>query len=907
MQNREWYREKTEYILDYFNSSSSGLSNHYVNKNREEWGDNSLSGNKNRGWFNIYLSQLNSPLVYILIIASILMIFLGDLVDAGIILGVVLVNTIVGGIQEGKAEDTLNTLKKVVKSYANVVRNGTQKVIEDIDLVPGDIILLKDGSLVPADAKLIEATDLKVNQSALTGESEVVIKNAADLPGSDLSFNDQDNMVFRGTYVTSGLAKAVVVRTGKNTLIGEISEKLGEIDSEVPLKRRIKDLSHLILAIVFLLSLILMVVGIYRGYETIDMLLTVVAVAVSAIPESLPLVVTLVLASGVWRMSKRKVLVKRLQAVEALGQAKVVAVDKTGTITKNQMTVGKVYVNGRYLDVTGEGYNCIGDIMENGEKANISLGLGDHTLIDPDLDIVAKVSIFTAIADFDTSDDNNWKLKLGDPTEAALKVFGCKLGINKNELLNRFPQISEIPFDLKNKYHAAVNQIGDKKLFSIAGGPETIINKCSYIWDDGKRRKMTPGEIKKLDAVINQLSGEGYRILALAANFNPAKNVSEDNLPNLTFVGFVGISDAIRAEVYDAVKEVKEANMRTVMITGDHAKTAEAVARKVGIFNDGDIVLTGDEIDQLDDESLQNLLGKVTVFARVSPDNKMRIIEGYKKRGDIVAMTGDGINDALSLVAADLGVAMGQNGTEVAREAADLVLTDDNFGNIVNAAREGRNIYWIIRKSSLYLLSTNTAELLVIVVAVLVGLPLPLLATQILWLNLVTDTFLVTSLVGEPQEKDLMNDIYRRESGSLIDSMMIYRIVSIALLITVFTLYLFTGYLDGPMEKAWTISLTTLAVFQWFNILNIKSHYRSVFSKETFNNKYLFIGIVGAVALHSFAIYTPFMQALLKTTGLSWSEWQMILSFAFVVIIVEEIRKLVYRNSGKYLIKEKTA
>jgi Ca2+-transporting ATPase len=895
MNQREWYRENVADIMKFFNSGARGLTDNAVSENRSKYGQNTLNVESKRGVLSIIVNQLNSPLVYILILSSILVMILGDYVDAAIIFIIVVVNTIVGAIQEGRAENTLDALKKVIKSYANVIRNGEEVTIEDTELVPGDIVILKDGSLVPADARIIESNELKVNQSALTGESEPVVKEVGNIAATNLGFNEQKNMVFRGTYIISGLAKAVVVRTGPKTLIGQISDKLTKIDSEIPLKKKIRKISNLLLGVVGIISLLVFAVGIYRGHDFLEMLITVVAISVSAIPESLPLIVTLVLASGVWRMSQKKVLVKRLQAVEALGQAKIIAVDKTGTLTKNQMTVGEMYVNNRYIKVSGEGYNNQGGFSEKNGVIVVNKDENCY-LDDPDVDLMTKISTFTAIADFDRSEQNNWRLEMGDPTEAALKVLGEKAGFTKTELENRFPKILEIPFSLKTKFHATINQIDNKKMMSVAGSPEVLLEMCDTVWDNGRRKKLTVTERNKLEAVINQFSGEGYRVLALAANFNPPKSSSSNNMPKLTFVGFVGIIDAIRHEVFESVAQAKKANMKVVMITGDHVKTAEAIAKKVGIFHKGDLVMSGHQIDQLDDEAFSHIIGKVSVFARVSPDNKLRIIEAFKSRGDIVAMTGDGINDALSLVAADLGVAMGQNGTEVAREAADLVLTDDNFGNIIHAAEEGRNIYWIIRKAILYLLSTNTGELLVITLAIFAGLPLPLLATQILWINLVTDSFLAASLAMEPKEDNLMDEIYRREGGKLIDRMMITRILIISSLMTFATLYLFIGSLDGPMEKAWTISMTTLTVFQWFNIFSIKSHHKTIFSWKTFNNKYLIGGLVMAASMHLFAVYHPFMQKVLHTAALSWSEWRIILILAFLAIMVEEGRKVFYKK-----------
>ncbi len=893
---REWYREEILNVLSFFNSSLEGLNEESLENNKSIYGDNVLRFEKKRRLIDIIFSQLNSPLVYVLIIASGIMTFLEKPLDAGIVLFIVILNTVIGTIQEGRAENTLEALKKIIKGYAVVIRNGKEIVIEDSELVPGDIISLKDGSIIPADARIIEANKLKVNQSSLTGESEPVLKTAEKETKSNLNFNDQNNMLFRGTYVISGLSRAVVVRTGADTLIGEISKKLIDIDTEIPLKKKIKQLSTVILWVVFIASTLLFSVGIIRGISPWDMALVAVAISVSAIPSSLPVIVTLVLASGVWRMSQKNVLVKRLQAVEALGQAKVIAVDKTGTITKNQMTVGKIFVNDRYIDVKGVGYNTSGGFYEHNRKIKLNHLSGDSVLEDADLDLVGKISTFTAIAEFNTSDEDNWKLDLGDPTEAALKILGLKMGMEKAELEDRFLKIHEIPFSMKTKLHATVNVIGNQKILSVAGGPEGILERCGSIWSNGKRKNLDIEEKNKLESVVNKFSSDGYRILALAMSINPPKDINEEALPSLTFVGFVGISDAIRPEVFDSVKKAKAANMKVVMITGDYTKTAESIARQVGIFHDGDKILTGQEISNLSVESLSHVLDNVTVFARVSPDDKLKIIKAFRANGDIVAMTGDGINDALSLVAADLGVSMGQNGTEVAREASDIVLIDDNFGNIISAAEEGRHIFWIIKKVINHLLSANTGELITITLAILIGLPLPLLATQVIWLNMVTDTFLVSSLAVDPKEKNIMSNIYRQSGSSLFDRVILTRILIVSSVMATTTLYLFYLNVGGDMTKAWTISLTMLTAFQALNIYNVKSHYKSIFSKSTFNNKFLILGSLTAIALHLFAIYNPFMQRILSTTSLGVRDWLIIIPLALIIIVVEEIRKFIYRN-----------
>jgi len=886
---KEWYREQVKDVLFFFNTSAErGLTEARVLDQRRKFGENVLSEEKTRSVRDIFISQFKSPLIYVLIVAVVIVLILGDYVDGGIILFIIFLNSFIGTIQEGRAQNTLAALKKVVKSYATVIRNGEEKRIPDHELVPGDIVLLKDGEAVGADARVVESNSLKINESSLTGESSVVLKNIEPIAATSLSATDQENMVFRGTYVVSGLAKVVVVRTGVLTVIGKISRKLTALNIDVPLKKNINNLSKLLVIKVAIASVVIFFVGLAADYNLVEMFTTVVAVAVSAIPESLPVVVTLVLATGVWRMSRQKVLVKRLQAVEALGQANVIALDKTGTITKNQMVVEKIYVDGRTFEVSGLGYEPVGKMTENKKGINPSRNTG--------LDLVLKISSFTAIAEIDRrKDDGEWVLEYGDPTEAALLVLAKKFGYDKDRLLMKYPQILEIPFNMKNKHHTTVNSIGNGKMLSVAGGPEVILSECSKVFKNGQTKKMSEADKAEVENALVKLSKEGYRILALAMHAKPPQNINPDNLPDLTFVGFVAITDAIRPEVESSVKSVRAAGMRVLMITGDFVDTAKAIAKKVGIFRAGDRVITGVEMKEMDDKQLESVLEKATVFARVTPGDKLRIIEAYKRRGQTIAMTGDGVNDALSLVAADLGVSMGKMGTEVAREASDIILLDDKFGNIVNAAEEGRNIYWTVRKSILYLLSTNLGELLVIIVALFVGLPLPLLATQIIWLNLVTDTFLVAALAVDTKEENLMNRTFRKPSKYIVDWFMGLRILMVSILMTIVTLWMFKQYVNIDMVKAWTVSLTILTVFQWYNIFNVRSAKNTIFSKDLFSNKYILLGLVAAIFLHLLAIYTPFMQKILHTTTLNWTEWGTILVITLSIVIIEEIRKFFYR------------
>lgn len=889
--DRSWYKKDIEEIYSEFNSGFGGLSSEAVITNRAAYGENILEQTKKITFLTIFLSQFKSAFIYVLLIACLIVFLLGEYLDASIILFIILLNSIIGSIQEGKAQNTLATLKSYVEGKATVLRGGKYVVIPDHEVVPGDILILKDGETVTADARVIEANNVEVNESALTGETEVVSKSSNSIQGAVENVGDIHNMVFKGTQVMSGIGRAIVVSTGHDTEIGKIASKLDELHKDIPLKKNIENLSYLLIVVVVGVSILIFFSGLLHGITFKEMFITVVAIAVSAIPESLPVVVTLVLATGFWRMSKKNALVKRLQAVEALGQAKVLALDKTGTITKNQMTVEMLYIDGTEYMVSGSGYGPEGELRHQGHSVLPSTDEG--------ISLAAKISSFTAIAEVAYDEDTKvWKLLLGDPTEAALKVFGSKMGMAKEKLLEQYPQTYEIPFDLHTKHHASINEVDGKSFFSTAGSPEVLLSASRYIWKDGQQKEISSKDLSEVKRDIRRVSGDGYRILALACDFEPPKpqEIDPENLKGLTFIGFVAIRDAIRPEVHQSLGLVKKAGLKPVMITGDYLDTAKAVASSVGIYKEGDQVITGSEVDDLSIEELSKKLGNVTVFARVSPEHKMKIIEGYKARGEIIAMTGDGINDSLSLVAADLGVAMGGIGTEVAKEAADIILLDDNFGTIATAVEEGRSIYSTIRKSILYLLSTNLGEILVIGIAVVLGLPLPLLATQIIWLNMVTDSFLVASLALEPKERGLLQANFRKPTKYLIDKLMGWRIGIIGGVMTLGTLALFILYLPDGYVKATTVALTVLTVFQWFNVFNVRSHTESVFSKGFFANKYLILSLGIVILLQLFAVYTPFMQQVLHTTALSLFDWIIILLVGVVIVIVEEVRKMIYRK-----------
>ncbi|OGD69917.1 hypothetical protein A3D09_03420 [Candidatus Collierbacteria bacterium RIFCSPHIGHO2_02_FULL_49_10] len=887
MQQISWHTKTVPEVLLVLRSREHGLTKEEATERFQEYGFNKLPEGKVDGLLLIFLRQFKSPLIYILFAAAGIVFAMGEVIDASIIFAVLLFNAIVGTIQEGKAQNTLLALKKFAETSATVLRSGMELIVSDTEVMPGDIIVLQEGEKVPADARIIFSNTLKVDEASLTGESEPVTKTDTVMPADNLPVADQKNMVFKGTHILSGNGTAVVVATGLATEIGKIAQKISSIDTEIPLKANIRYLSRVIIIMVAVISTSLIVLGVLSGKSIKEMFTTAVALSVSIIPEGLPIVMTLVLATGVRRMSKRNVLMKRLQAVEALGQTKIIAVDKTGTLTRNEMVIQRVYVDGKIFDITGSGYEPKGEVIFNGKTID--------PLNHPELLFSGRIAAFCANARLSFLEETNtWKIA-GDPTEAAMLVLSEKIGFRHEALEQETPKIFELPLDYQKKYHATIRAVDGKNFITIVGAPEKVLELCKNIWHKNGTETLSGEKKKELESVFHNLAQSGFRVVAYAINQDTGQSVDGNTIPPLTFVGFFGMNDALRPEVKEAMQRVRAADMRVVMITGDHRLTAQAIAKEADIWREGDSVLIGEEIDKMSDNELAEKLARTTVFARVTPDHKFRIIQAYRKRGEIVAMTGDGVNDAPSLVAADIGVAMGKIGTEVAKEASDIVLLDDNFASIVSAAEEGRGIYKTIKKVILYLFSTSMGEVLVIAGALVLGYPLPILAAQIIWLNFVTDGFLDVALAMEPKEKGLMQGKFERPKKWIVDGLMAQRMLLMALPMAIGTLFVFRGYIGEDMTKAWTISLTVLAVFQWFNAWNCRSESKSLFQMNPFSNKFL-VGATGIVmALQFTALYTPFLQKVLHTTPLSLSEWLIIIPIAGSIILVEEIRKLFYR------------
>lgn len=874
-------------VFDKFQTSERGLSAEEASRRLKEYGANRLPEAKAESLAVIFLRQFQSPLIYILLAASAVVFAMGETVDGSIILAILLFNAVVGMVQEGRAQNTLLALKKFVETKATVLRDGREIIISDTEVVPGDIVILQEGEKVPADARVMLSQNLKADEAVLTGESEPVHK-IVDALDSGANGGEKRNLVFKGTHIVAGNGKAVVTGTALDTAIGRIAKEITTIESEIPLKANIRSLSRFIIAAVAAISALLFSVGIFSGKTAVEMFTTVVSLAVSIIPEGLPIVMTLVLASGVWRMSKRNALVKKLQAVEALGQARVIAVDKTGTITKNEMVIQKVYVNGKTFNIGGVGYEPKGEVFL--EKAVVDAA--NH----PELLFIGKIAALCSSARVMYAEEKKeWRIS-GDPTEAAILVLSQKFGFHKDDLLRESPLVAEVPFDYRLKYRATIHQVDSHKFLSVIGAPEVILELSEKVWREGKEHPLSKKEREELESIFLSLSQEGLRVVAVAMRRTSPEILRSENVNNLVFVGFFGMKDALRPEVAGAMQKAVSAGMRVVMITGDHKATAQAIAREAGIYRDGDLVLTGQDIDALWEKELSEKLGLISVFARVTPEHKLRIIKAYKARGEIVAMTGDGVNDAPSLVAADLGVAMGKIGTEVAKEASDIILLDDNFGSIVSAVEEGRGIYKTIKKVILYLFSTSLGEVFTITGALFMGIPLPILPAQIIWLNFVTDGFLDVALAMEPKEKGLLSGSFERPKKYLTDKLMAYRMILMAIPMAAGALYLFTQYYETDITKAWTMSLTVLAVFQWFNAWNCRSEDKSIFKTNPFSNKFLVGSTLAVIGLQLFAVYNPVMQKLLRIIPLEASEWLVIIVIATSIVAVEEIRKFFYRR-----------
>ncbi len=857
-----------EQVLRELKSSDIGLKQEEAEERLKQYGPNEIKEGKKVSPFQIFVGQFKSVVVWILIIATLISAFLKEFVDATVIVIILILIAILGFVQEYRAERAIEALKKMASLKATVIRNGEKSDIDSKNLAIGDIIILETGDKVPADSRLIEVFNLQTQEAALTGESQAVKKNT-NILDQKTSIADRKNMVFSSTIVVSGRAKAVVVLTGMNTEIGKIAKLIEEVKPEpTHLQKKLDNLGKWISILTVVIAVIVFVTGlILHENSFLDMLVFSVALAVAAIPEGLPAVVTISLSLGTQRMLKRNALIRRLPSVETLGAVTVICTDKTGTLTVNEMTVKKIFVNAKIIDVTGSGYEAKGQFLHK----NKSVG-------NDDIEMLLKIGAL----------NNNSELKdkciIGDPTEGALIVSAAKAGFVHEDLEMEYPRTDEIEFTSERKLMTTVHNHHGEKIAFVKGAPEVVLGLCNYIYIDGMAKKLTEDDKKEILDINNEFANNALRVLGFAY-----KTLTDSNPErNLIFVGLQGMIDPARDEVKLAIEKCKKAGIKVIMITGDHEITAKAVAKEIGLNGKA---VTGQHIDQI--KNLEDWVEEVAIFARVNPEHKIKIVDALKKKGHIVAMTGDGVNDAPALKKADIGIAMGITGTDVSKEASAMILTDDNFASIVNAIEEGRGIYDNIKKYVEYLLSSNLGEILTIFIAGILGMGLPVVTIQILWINLVTDGFPALALSVDPNEPNIMLRAPKNPKENIITKFMTIRMLITGAVMMICTLVIFKAY--NPKSNliyAQTMAFTTLVILQMYNVLNTKSEKTSLFRLGFFSNRYLILAIISSVLLQFAVIYTP-LSTFFKTVPLTFVDWVVILLASSSVLIVGEIAKYI--------------
>lgn len=889
--NEKWYVYSVDMVFQRLSSGRQGLMSDEVKKRQSASGFNELPEGKRISPTGIFLSQFKNYLILVLIAASIISAFTGETTNAYVILFIILFISVLGFIQEYRAERAMEALKKMVAYEARALRDKVMKKIHTRELVPGDIIHIEAGDRIPADARLVEAINLETTESSLTGESHPVSKSAGAL-SEDTPVAEQKNMLFMGTTAVRGNGIAVVVGTGKNTQIGSIAQMIQVEEEDAPLKIKFANLATQLARIVLIACVIIFITGTLRGHEMSDMLVIAAALAVAGIPEALPFIVTATLAMGTQRMAKHNAIIRRLPAVETLGCATVICSDKTGTITRGEMTVIRVYTDTN-IEVTGSGYIPEGEFIR--DSAAIQLSQDAH------LAELLKIGIMCNNSYLEH--DGGWRI-IGDPTEGSLLVAGKKAGIDE-----RFPRITELPFDSERRLMSTLHTTPHGIMAFVKGAPESVLELCTHVYEGGAVRVLEHKDRDRIMGANRVMASDALRILAFAQKSFKGDGCSEYTSScveqELVFVGLMGMMDPPREEVIEAIATCKTAGIKTVMITGDNKLTATAVGKTVGLLDDGD-VLEGSEIEKMSDEELSIAVRSVSIYARAAPAHKLRIVEALKRNGHVVAMTGDGVNDAPALKKADIGIAMGITGTDVAREASDMVITDDNFATIVHAVEEGRRIYSNIQKGACYLLSSNFAEVAILFTAVVILNfdIVPLLALQILFVNLVTDEFPALGLTVEPAAKDIMRKPPRDPKENILTKRIVLYTTGITSTIFLGTFALFVWTWDStqhlPVAERTALAQTTafaaLITFELFNALNSRSLENSIFRTGIFSNRRLIIAIFGSVIAMMLAIYWEPMQVIFKTTPLGLEAWISILLVSSTVVVAAEIMKKWFRQ-----------
>ena len=895
--------EQTEKELE--TSIENGLNKEQVEKAREKYGLNELKAKKKKSLIVKFLEQFKDFMIIILIIAAIISGAVGiaqgeGITDTIIILIVVIVNAIIGVAQENKAEKSLEALQKLSSHEAKVIRNGKLEVVQSKKLVPGDLVVLETGDYVPADIRLVEESNLKVQESSLTGESLPVEKNISTIEEEKVGIGDRENMLFSSSLVTYGRGKGIVVETGMNTEVGKIAGIINEtIDSQTPLQEKLDKLGKTLGIAAVVICLVIFIIGIAIGKDALEMFMTAVSLAVAAIPEGLAAVSTIVLAIGVQRMVKKNAIVKKLPAVETLGSATVICSDKTGTLTQNKMTVQKVFYD---------------DILQNVENAKVNNN-------NEELEKLVYISMLCN--DTKVASDNTLT---GDPTETALVDMGFELDF-RPAIYEEYPRVEEIPFDSDRKLMTTVHKIENKYIVYTKGGIDELLSRCNSYILDGKVENNLEEYKETIDRNNETMAQEALRVLAMAykeIDHIPTKEEMKNIENELIFVGMVGMIDPPREEAKKAVEKCKTAGIKTVMITGDHKITAIAIARKLGILENDEEAITGAELEEMSQEELEQNVRKYSVYARVSPEHKVRIVKAWQKNGEIVAMTGDGVNDAPALKTADIGCSMGMVGTDVAKEASDVILTDDNFATVVSAVEEGRRIYDNILKAIQYLLSSNVGEIIVLFIAILitpwlsskfgidVNLIVPLLPIHILWINLVTDSLPALALSVDPAEEDIMERKPLKSGKGIFTKGMTWRVIYQGVMIGLLTLAAFIIGLATPeaelppiegltvqeikVEVGQTMAFTVLALSELVHVFNVRNNKKSLFKTKALSNKYLLLAIAVSAALMLVILFVPFLREVFSIPVLPTANIIETIALVFAPLVIVEIFKLLKIN-----------
>ena len=894
MEPKNWYAYDVNQITAALDTDiNRGLSSNEIERRQKEFGPNALKEPPPKSLISMFIHQIKETLVLILLVAALISGALGEWEDAIVIMIIVVLNAALGVFQENKAEQALKALKAMTKAFVKVKRDGKVSETPVENLVPGDVILLDAGDSVSADARLIEVASLRVNEAALTGESVPVEKELNVIEIKEVSVGDRKNMVFMGTSVTAGRGQAIITNTGMGTELGRIAQMLQESPPDpTPLQQQLAKLGKTLGIVAAAIVVVVFLTGLFRGENVLEMFMTSIALAVAAIPEGLPSVVTIVLALGVTRMSRRKAIIRKLPAVETLGVATYICSDKTGTLTKNEMTVTGVFTNNSFAKVTGTGYAPKGEFLDQKDQP-----------IEPQAHPLMKLLLLGGLLNSDARmENNNSGVKIiGDPTEGALVVAAAKANLHKEAVEQEHPRLQEIPFDSARKMMTTFHKLNSDIYSFTKGAPDILLARCKEVNTDQGIIALNQEMQTRYMEENSRLASQGQRVLALAMrkwSEVPSNPTPEATETDLTFIGFFAIQDPPRQEAKEAVAVSRSAGIRTVMITGDHQDTAVAIAKELDIWKTGDGILTGMQLEKMDHEELMKHVTKTTVYARVSPEHKLRIVDALKANGEVVAMTGDGVNDAPALKRADIGAAMGITGTEVAKEASDMVLLDDNYATIVNAVEEGRTIYSNIRKSIQYLLSCNAGEIVAIFTAILLGLGSPLTPIQILWLNLVTDGPPALALGLERPEKGVMKKKPRRSkegvfAGGVGIDILVQGAVIGLLSLASYWLALSWG---RTLEEAHTMAFLTMAFSQLVHSFNARSLEQSLFSLGIGTNRVLVIAFLFSTAAQLAVIFIPFLRNIFETALIQPGDWLAVLGLSLIPLVTAEISKFFRRS-----------